>query len=114
MADNSQTKPPVPPEAPKVKSGKSSKPIRVDLVNPTPGRRVIDNGIEGTAVRMITIESGETKRNVEIAEWVAKELRSRTKGRGKERADLVVYEAGRAPDPSAPADDADEDEDDAE
>jgi hypothetical protein len=102
-----ETKPneikPPPAAAPANKTG------RYDLVNPTRARRVINDGIAGS-YQSYTIESGETKRNVELAEWVVKELRSRTKGRGKDKADLIVYAAGQAPDPNK-VDDADEDED---
>lgn len=103
MAADTQTKEPEIKDA----GGKSVRPLAVDLHNPTPGRRVISTGL-ATGERHLTLESGETRRNVNIAEWVAKELRARTRGRGNESADLLVYKAGEAPDPQK---DGDEDDD---
>lgn len=107
MANEPQTKPVQPPASDIKKSDR----VRVDLVNPTPARRVIYDGITGS-MRAITIEPGETKRNVEISELIAKELRSRTRSRGKEKSDLLVYSASQAPDPSKSVPESDEDDED--
>lgn len=69
---------------------------RVDLHNPTPARRVIHDGIENSQ-RQITVESGATVKNVELSDATIKMLRDRTKKRGTEKADLIVYPAGQAP-----------------
>jgi hypothetical protein len=105
MADNNQpnTKPPAVP-------AKTSGVVRVDLYNPTPARRIVYDGIENSQ-KPITLDPGETKRNVEISDKLAKELKGRTRPRGKEKADLLVYEAGKAPDPSKPDVDDEDDED---
>ena len=84
---------------------------RFDLVNPTRARRIIHDGL--TPMKSVTIEPGETKRDVELHPDIAKELKQRTRPRGKENSDLHVYAAGQAPDPTK-AVEADEDEDDAE
>lgn len=104
MAADTQTKEPEIRDA----GGKSVRPLAVDLHNPTRARRVISTGL-ATGERHITLESGETRRNVAVAEWVAKELRSRTRGRGNENADLHVYKAGEAPDPQNESKDDDGD-----
>lgn len=89
------------------------KPGRYDLVNPTRARRVIHDGIAGIQ-RAITVEPGAILRDVEMHPDVAKELKARTRVRGKENSDLHVYLAGQAPDPSKINENADEDEDDGE
>lgn len=109
MAQNNQTQTPS-TEAPKPPVASSrSKMARVDLVNVTRATRFIDAGDE--AHTRIGLEPGEVKRDVEVAEWVARELRSRTKG-NRTNADLHVYPAGKAPDPSVKADEDEDDEDD--
>lgn len=89
---------------------RTDKRVRVDLHNPTPATRVIYDGIEGSQ-RVITVRPGETAKNVEISETIARELRGRTKKRGHEKADLTVHEAGSYRDPDAKTESSDEDPD---
>lgn len=107
-----QQKPPEPPverqRGPRVNS---TKPVRVDLVNTLRCTRIIHSGLEPSTP--ISLAPGEIKRNVEIAEYVARELRHN--GRGKYAGtELTVYEAGKAPAPASQTSDSiDEDVDDA-
>jgi hypothetical protein len=52
--------------------------LRYDIHNPTPARRVIHDGIEGSQ-RPITIEAGGDRKNVALSDAVAKDLMARAK-----------------------------------
>jgi hypothetical protein len=61
--------------------------ITCDLHNPTPGRRIIFDGIEGSQ-KSIVVEAGDTKRGVTLHRSIAEELRDRN--RAKKGSDLVI------------------------
>ena len=68
--------------------------LRCNLYNPTPGRRVIFDGIE-KSMKAITIDSGDTKYNVTLSKAIAEELRDRN--RVKKDSDLVIGPASDPP-----------------
>ena len=112
MTDTTQNQkpPPAAKRAPIERDPK--KTVRVDLVSRLMGPRIIDDGTE--AHKMIVVLPGETKTNVEMAEWRVAKLRAAN--RKKRNTDVEVYPAGKAPAPrkESEADDGDEDADDAE
>lgn len=66
------------------------KPVHLsyDIRNPTPARRVIFDGIEGS-MKAITVEGrGGEKKNVTLHADIVKELKQRN--RTKENSDLIV------------------------
>lgn len=87
---------------------------KVDLYNPTPARRVIFDGInvDGQPQKSITIHSGETKRGVTLSDFMVKEIKDRTKGVGKDKADLVILAPGSAAPKPAEESTSGDDEDD--
>lgn len=99
----------VPPTT-QLTGGKSVKPIAVDIFNCTLGRRVIWDGLFPRGAH-VTVESGETKYNATLAEWVVKELRATH--RAEPKKEVRVYDAGKAPKPDAETS-ANEDDDDGE
>jgi len=98
-----------PPEVPTARGGRSTKIVRVDLVNDTKAQQTIDSGDEMHT--RISLEPGETKRSVEVAEWVAQELRKRSRGNPHQSHQLRVYEAGKAPAPKSDSSDEDGEDD---
>lgn len=69
-----------------------------DLYNPTRARRIIFDGIDGI-MKPISVEAGETKRNVTISRHIAEELRDRN--RVKKDSDLVPKQPSTEEDKSA-------------
>lgn len=68
----------------------ASKTITCNLHNPTRARRIIYDGItdEFGRQKSITVEVGETKKNVTISREIAEELRDRN--RAKKDSDLRI------------------------
>lgn len=72
-----------------------------DITNPTKARRVIYDGIpsgENKKQKTITIDPGETKKDVALSERIVEELRARNKA--VEDSDLIVRDVaspGHAP-----------------
>lgn len=56
------------------KLGRSDGVVRVDITNPTSARRVVNVGIK--LMPHVTIEPGETKSDIDVARWVAEDLRA--------------------------------------
>ena len=76
----------------------SSETVTVDIKNPTRARRVIYDGINverahghGPAQKQITVEPGETKKNVTVHRSVVEEMRARN--RAKKDSDLIITPA---------------------
>lgn len=110
MADpDTHTKPPASPTPPTEKPARGNKSMTVDLVNNLRCARFINTGLGPDHV---SIQPGETKRNVELSEAIIRELKSRA---NSPQGEVKVYRAGQAPDlaaKAAPAEtDADEDPD---
>jgi hypothetical protein len=111
MADPTRTQAQIDAEAAKQRQADTKDTQTVDLHNPTRARRIIHDGIneKGKAQKSITVEPGETKRNVVLHKDIIKELKDRTRPRGKDKADLIVLSPGAKP----PGQDGVSDEDDA-